>query len=393
MPAFCPLCAADEHTHEGTTEDGVRFAVCRAPDHGTDGFVWEPSPPPGSPSVGRTGGLGAELGAWEKLWECVPEGVDFVAYGVIEDRFLERFPLEARQLLERYGHRWRHDAPRSSTHYSMSVYLSARLRELATEGLLDVRWGPAEGDWSYNGQISYWRRHTESEGELRTMLRQPPVPPSPVAPDSRQRESNDIARIIAAASTLPPAEQDYTEDDFVMNLFETVLDYQLHTTAVVNALEHYRTRLWDDLRTIDDVEAVMASFDDDRHGNTALAQHLWGYRLWTRAHQLRDLVAFFRSVGVGDQPALERWAERAEFERDFQGKVKGLGPAVFQWLVMRQGIDTVKPDVHVHRFITAAIGRTASDTEVIELVTRAAAEMRIPARELDWRIWEASRRR
>jgi hypothetical protein len=176
-----------------------------------------------------------------------------------------------------------------------------------------------------------------------------------------------------------------------MNLQETVLDYMMITKAVVRALQHYRDHRWDEIRTLDDLADVFARFPDDKEGNLTLAQYLWGYNMWTRAHQLRDLASFFRSIGVTDQEALKAWAAQAEFERDFEGKVYGLGIAVFQWLVMRQGVETVKPDVHVHRFVTNALGRSVSDAEAIALVEAAAAELGIKAYELDWRIWEASR--
>ncbi len=133
----------------------------------------------------------------------------------------------------------------------------------------------------------------------------------------------------------------------------------------------------------------MARFPDDRPGNTALAVHLWGYRLWTRAGQLRGLCGYFRSIGVVDQPALEAWAHRSEFRRDFEGRVKGLGRAVYESLVMRQGVDTVKPDVHVRRFAEAAVGRRLNDGDVVEVVTRAARRLGVSAIELDLRIWEA----
>jgi hypothetical protein len=58
---------------------------------------------------------------------------------------------------------------------------------------------------------------------------------------------------------------------------------------------------------------------------------------------------------------------------------------------MRQGVDTVKPDVHVRRFAEDAFGRQLSDDEVVEVVTRAARLLNIKAYEFDWRIWEASR--
>jgi hypothetical protein len=200
----------------------------------------------------------------------------------------------------------------------------------------------------------------------------------------------DLKKVVAAARRLPPAESSYLEHDFVMNLQETVLDFQMNTKAVVRALQHYRDHRWDEIRTLDDLEDLLAQYPEDKDGNLALAQHLWRYNLWTRAQQLRNLAVFFRSIGVVDQDSLRAWAQRAEFKRDFQGRVKGLGLAVFQWLVMRQGVETVKPDVHVHCFVKAAIGRAVSDEEAIVLVEQAAAELRLKAYELDWQIWEAS---
>lgn len=177
-----------------------------------------------------------------------------------------------------------------------------------------------------------------------------------------------------------------------MNLLETVLDYMLQTEVVVKALERFRENRWNEVRSLGDVEQLLARFPEDQAGNTALAQHLWGYNLWTRAQQLRDLTRYFRGIGVVDQGQLRKWAHRSRFKTDFEGRIKGLGPAVYQWLVMRQGVDTVKPDVHVRRFAEAAVGRTLNDQDVIELTTKAAQSIGIKAFELDWRIWEASRR-
>lgn len=201
----------------------------------------------------------------------------------------------------------------------------------------------------------------------------------------------DVERVAAAARGLPPAMGVYVEDDFVTNLLATVVDFQMHTNAVIKALGHFKQRRFDEVRTMAHLQAVMARFPDDQEGNTDLAVYLWGYKLWTRAGMLRRLGEFFDSVGVRDQDGLKRWAERAEFRRDFEGRVKGLGPAVFQWLVMRQGVDTVKPDVHVHRFAEAAVGRRLSDADTVEVVVRAAHLLGMKAYELDWAIWEDGR--
>jgi hypothetical protein len=202
---------------------------------------------------------------------------------------------------------------------------------------------------------------------------------------------DDVEKLASAARVLPPKTSVYLEEDFVMNLLETVLDYMLQTEVVIRALQRFREKRWMEVRTIADLERIMERFPEDQAGNTALAQYLWGYNFWTRAQQLRDLVCYFRSIGVVDQEHLKQWALTSTFKNDFEGRVKGLGPAVYQWLVMRQGVDTVKPDVHVRRFAEAAVGRKLNDQDVIELTTRAAAHIGIKAFELDWRIWEAAR--
>jgi hypothetical protein len=201
----------------------------------------------------------------------------------------------------------------------------------------------------------------------------------------------DVERVANAGRDLPPAASTYIEEDFVMNLLATVIDYQMHSTAVVKALEYFRANRWNDVRTLDDLDEVLSRYPEDQPGNTELAGYLWGNRHWKRAQQLRGLASYFRSIGVVDQASLKAWAHESEFHRDFEGRVKGLGPAIYEWLVMRQGVDTVKPDVHVRRFAEAAVGRPLSDAEVVEVVARAAPMLGIRAYEFDWRIWEASR--
>ena len=154
MPHLCPLCATDDYTSESRTDDGVRFVVCTDRSHGPDGYVWEPSPPPGRSQRGD--GLGAELGIWDKLLELFSSEEDYIPYGEVEDRLFDRYPEEAGTLLQRYGHKFR-DPDHPSSQYSMSAYLASRLRELANEGHLQLTWRQATGPWAHNGVISHWR--------------------------------------------------------------------------------------------------------------------------------------------------------------------------------------------------------------------------------------------
>lgn len=148
------MCISDEYTEESATEDGRRFISCTNPEHGAEPWVWEPYEAPRGTSRGD--GLGSELDVWDKLLACVDVGSDFVPYGMVEDRFVERYPSEARRLLHLYGHKWR-DAAHPSTRYSMSAYLAARLKDLEKEGHLALKFGPAEGEWAYNATISWWK--------------------------------------------------------------------------------------------------------------------------------------------------------------------------------------------------------------------------------------------
>lgn len=201
---------------------------------------------------------------------------------------------------------------------------------------------------------------------------------------------DEIERIVAACRLLPDPQGDYLEDDFLVNLVATVIDFQTHTTAVVRAIDHFREEVLPGLYDLDDLIELMARFPITQDGNTELARHLWGYRMWTRAQMLRDLVAYFSSIGVTDQEELRAWAETTTFE-DFEGKVRGLGRAVYQWLVMRVGVETVKPDVHVLRFVETAVGRPLGDVDAVHAVTEAARRLGRSVLQVDWAIWEAGR--
>jgi hypothetical protein len=204
-----------------------------------------------------------------------------------------------------------------------------------------------------------------------------------LTPDEQVRLNEECSRV-------PMTENTYIAMDFVSTLLDTVIDYQQHTTTVRNAIRHFNENRWDDVRSMADLKSVLAGFSDDRAGDTDLALHLWGYKFWRRARELRGLVAFVDGLGIDSIEQLRLWAERSTF-RDFEGKVKGLGPVVYQWLVMRLGVETVKPDVHIMRFVERAVGRKISESEAVSGLVAAAQYIECKANELDWSIWEYER--
>jgi hypothetical protein len=57
-------------------------------------------------------------------------------------------------------------------------------------------------------------------------------------------DDRDVERLATAARVLAPNESAYIEEDFVMNLLETVLDYQQQTEVVIKALKRFRDNRW-----------------------------------------------------------------------------------------------------------------------------------------------------
>lgn len=201
----------------------------------------------------------------------------------------------------------------------------------------------------------------------------------------------DVELMAEACRRPPEPVGDYRIGDCLTNLMATVIDFQLQTVTVERALAHFGTVVRPSLKGLGDLVDLLDRWPADQAGNTVAARYLWGYDLWTRAQMLRDLASYFTSTGVTGQDALKRWAAGATFEQDFKGRVPGLGAAVFQWLVMRQGVDTVKPDIHVHRFAARVPGRPLSDADVVTVIEAAARRIGRSAHRIDWAIWEAGR--
>jgi hypothetical protein len=171
----------------------------------------------------------------------------------------------------------------------------------------------------------------------------------------------------------------------------TVLDFQMHGTTVKRAIAYYQQHIQKDIADFTALKNLLAEYPDTREANLQIAQYLWGYKHWKRVELLRRFVVYFEAQGVTTQEQLKKWAAETDFERDFKGNIKGAGLAIFQWLVMRQGVETVKPDVWIHRFIEEVLGYSVNDETAVEALENVAQEIGIKAYELDWSIWEHQR--
>lgn len=197
--------------------------------------------------------------------------------------------------------------------------------------------------------------------------------------------------ILQKCKEVPPAQGMYLIDDYIENLMLTVLDFQMHNVAVYKAIKHYRDNRFNEIRTMNDLKHLLSKYADDKENNTAVAQYLWGNRHWTRVSLLRKLIAYFESISVTSQETLRYWAEKSDFEKNFEGKIPGMGYAIYQWLVMRQGIETIKPDTHLIDFLKSIIHHSFTEKELVAVLEKVAEELGLKAYELDWKIWEYQR--
>ena len=188
-----------------------------------------------------------------------------------------------------------------------------------------------------------------------------------------------------------PESGEYLVDDYIDNLFLTVLDFQMREITINKAFDYYRENVRSEVKDHNSLKAVLSDYPNDKEGNSQVAQYLWENNHWKRIELLRRFVKYFEEQMITTQRKLKRWAEKADFEKDFKGKVHGADIAIFKWLVMRLGVETVKPDVWIHRFIEETIGRKLSNEKAVEVLEKVAEKIGMETHRLDWRIWEYMR--
>ncbi|MCX7256486.1 MAG: hypothetical protein NTZ64_07035 [Polaromonas sp.] len=186
---------------------------------------------------------------------------------------------------------------------------------------------------------------------------------------------------------------DYTCDDYIQNIMNMALDFQMNSKVVGASVDYFNET--HGAKSHRKLRSLVNSFQNTKEGNIDLAIYLWNYKHWTRAKFLRKILDFFESHGIRGQRSLNRWVLAADFERDVQGQIKteehSIGFALFHWMRLRHGVNTVKPDVHVLKFVENAIGRRPSNQEAVDGLTSAAKSLRRKASRLDAAIWHFQR--
>jgi len=177
--------------------------------------------------------------------------------------------------------------------------------------------------------------------------------------------SEELQKLLVASVDLPFIRETRAKTDYMLDVLETVLNFHIQEPVVISALAYFQkhhnpppVHQWQPscIHTHADLQKALNGFADTPEGNKEASQYLWGNRHWTRIGLLRRFMEFLTSINVTDQPSLHAWAKQASFEKDFKGKVPGLGIAVYSWLQLRCGVPAIKPDVWVIFFAKRILG-------------------------------------
>jgi hypothetical protein len=109
----------------------------------------------------------------------------------------------------------------------------------------------------------------------------------------------------------------------------------------------------------------------------------------TAISQLIDYLLEIQRRFDGDSEAqrLKAWARWCRPGDYLTLEIRGFGLAGFQYLRMLFGADTVKPDVHIIRYVEKTLDQKVSDIRSVYLVERAGELLGLPTRNLDVAIW------
>ena len=205
----------------------------------------------------------------------------------------------------------------------------------------------------------------------------------------KQLTPEQFQQLLIATANLPFIRQQRQPTSYLSDLLETVLNFQMQEPVVVKALLYFEHNVQHqlDIHTHEQLQDALNIYPDTEDGNKAAAQFFWGNKHWTRIELLRRFLPFLASICVTDQVSLHAWAKQADFERDFKGRVKGMGIAVFHWLLLRCGVSTIKPDVWVINFGQRVLGKRIPEDRLVTAFNDIAPLIGESLETLDVTIW------
>ena len=140
---------------------------------------------------------------------------------------------------------------------------------------------------------------------------------------------------------------------------------------------------------LDDLDALASIAPEDLAGVLHNRQRLSGGRL--KAEAVVEAAAKLTEAGLRSSADLDAGSSQY---RNAYSSVRGLGTVTWDYLCMLLGVDGVKADVWVVRFVARALDAdkggpppTRDPAYCGELLRLAAAELQVPATQLDHAVW------
>lgn len=168
-PIICPLCTqARTVTATSALDDRDRpILLLRCDDASHDVLRWEMADMAARRALRRrtrrpSRSLVQRMGLYDKLRAVLARFDGWVEHGVVEHAFAQDNPDEYAELVARMGH----VAVDGAASSSASGYLSRMLGNLTRSDEVEHRRVEATGQWSYNRDISAWKRADAGSDEL-----------------------------------------------------------------------------------------------------------------------------------------------------------------------------------------------------------------------------------
>ncbi len=210
---------------------------------------------------------------------------------------------------------------------------------------------------------------------------------------SNRSAQGEVDRIVSHFQSLglrydfePPAEHRYTSATLIV--CDAVLSiHRKYKEFVLPRIDILRQKNLDQKSLSELVKLI------ETKGDMAFTR-VWDYEYLDRVKTLKNLASRFLEMKQtssisGDLEALHEWGRTTAVEDFDRFTVPGIGLATFQYLRILCGSETVKPDIHLRQAVADGLNRKISDDrKVIALLEAAARKMGVPAKRLDYAIWD-----
>ena len=100
-------------------------------------------------------------------------------------------------------------------------------------------------------------------------------------------------QLVIHCAELPFIQTDHWEADYIVDVMQTVLDFQMQVGTVETSLNYFRSAVQKQhqIYTHEQLVALLSRYPDTKEGNLAASQLLWNNKHWVRLELLHQVNA------------------------------------------------------------------------------------------------------